>query len=231
MCPHGCDLCDITDRDVCHKCTRPRYSHEGVCVDKCPSGWHPNWPDGDGRACRPWRLGDAGTAPYPFLIMLAILWIICAFGMMKRRAILYKNKMKWTYPQRMITCMIICVAPLQFLATIAQWVFAYIYGTQIFAILALIVTAAALIINIVFQCHFLKRFDSRRLPMEWERRVRLGKKKRSEVQKYVEPIDLEFNKYKKLHRCTVYFIYVLSVCMNFKFNMSFYSFFYDQRMF
>ena len=32
--------------------------------------------------------------------------------------------------------------------------------------------------------------------MEWERRVRLGKKKRSEVQKYVEPIDKEFNKYK-----------------------------------
>jgi len=124
----GCDLCDKDDMKICHKCTRPKFSHEGVCVDECPSGWHPDWPDQDGRACRPWRLGDAGTAPYPFLICFAIFAVICAFGMMMRKAYLHKGYIEYYSPQNLVVCLIIAVAPLQFLSIVAQAIFSYIYG-------------------------------------------------------------------------------------------------------
>ena len=43
-----------------------------------------------------------------------------------------------------------CLAPLQFFATIVQWVMAYLYGTSVFCILALLVTVAAIIIHVTF---------------------------------------------------------------------------------
>lgn len=150
---------------------------------------------------------------------------------MKRRAYLHKGKMQWEFPQHTVTCLIVALAPLQFLATIAQWIFAYIYGTPIFTILTLIVTVGALIINIVFHCNFIKRFDSLHLPMEYERRVRLNKMKRAEAQKFREPIDEKFNLYKRQFPGAVYSIYVFSIAMNFKINMAFYSFFYDLNPF
>lgn len=120
VCPQGCDLCDIEDKSICLKCTRPRFTHLGKCLDECPGGMHPNWPDGDGRSCRDWKLGDAGTAPYPFLITFAVFLVIILFGLMKRKAYLHKRQIAWESPQNTVACIIIAAAPLQFLACIAQ---------------------------------------------------------------------------------------------------------------
>jgi len=78
-------------------------------------------------------------------------------------------------PQNTLTCIIVSLAPLQFLATITQWILSYVYGTSTFAILALIVTFAAIIVNVVFQIWFAKHFNSKKIPMEIDRKVRLGK--------------------------------------------------------
>jgi hypothetical protein len=110
-CDSGCDLCDFVNRTYCLQCTRPNVTYYGGCLTECPPGWHINSPEGDGRACRPWKLGDLGTLPYPFLIISLILIIVCLFGLMKKRAILFKNKMKLISPQHTVTCIIVALAP------------------------------------------------------------------------------------------------------------------------
>jgi hypothetical protein len=231
-CPVGCDLCDSDDTSICLECTAPTVSMNGKCLDKCPEGWHVNFPDGEGRACRLWKLGDAGTAPYPFLICFGIFVVIILFGLMKRHAYIYKGLATMKSPQSTITCIIVAGAPLQFLACLAQWIFAFIYGTPIFTILTAIVFLGAVIINIVWHCHFLKRFDSQRLSIEDERKVRLNKISRAKAMKEnSEPCDEDFAKYKKLHKCSVNTIYVFSVMLSMKINMAFYCFFYDLQQF
>ncbi len=61
-----------------------------------------------------------------------------------------------------------------------------------FAILALIVTAAAIIINLVFQINFQKAFNSKKIPSEIDRRVRLGKMTKAESKKYMVEKDEKF---------------------------------------
>lgn len=61
-----------------------------------------------------------------------------------------------------------------------------------FAILALIVTAAAIVINIVFQINFQKAFNSKKIPAEIDRRVRLGKMTKTESKKYMVEKDDKF---------------------------------------
>jgi L-lactate permease len=117
------------------------------------------------------------------------------------------------------------------LATITQWILAYVYGTNIFAILAAIITLAAIIINIAFAISFKRKFNSHVLPVDMDRRVRLGKISYREAWKHRKPIDENFNLFKRQHRCTAYSIFILTTTMNYKFNKAFYTFFYDLKMF
>jgi hypothetical protein len=157
--------------------------------------------------------------------------VIILFGLMKRRAYLKKGKMEWEFPQNTVTCLIVALAPLQFLATVAQWIFANIYGTPIFTILTVIVTVIYVIINIAFHWNFIRRFDSMRIIMEYERRWRLGKMTKAEAKKHVEPIDYDFSVYKRLHKPYVNTIYAFGILLSFQVNMAFYSFFYDLKAF
>lgn len=91
-CEPGCDLCDIVNKTKCLQCTPPRVVYNGGCVDNCPEGMHINVPDGDGTACRPWKLGDLGILWFPYLICGAIFTIICLFGLSKKRGYLSKGK-------------------------------------------------------------------------------------------------------------------------------------------
>lgn len=152
-CPQDdCDLCDFEDPNKCLTCTRPKLVFDGKCVDECPGGFATAGmvPNEDGTACRPWQLSDMGWFPFPFLIMATIWTIICLFGLMKRKAYLKNGKMAMKSPQNTLTCIIIGLAPLQFIATIFQWILSLIYPLNTFAILAIVVTLLAIILNVVF---------------------------------------------------------------------------------
>jgi hypothetical protein len=160
-CNDGCDLCEKEERDVCLTCTPPTLVYEGKCVDECPGPFGPGGivANEDKTSCRPWQLSDMGWIPFPFLIAAAIFTIICLFGMMKRKAYLSKGKMAMKSPQNTLTCIIVALAPLQFLATICQWILSLVYPLNTFAILAKLVTIAAIIINVAFQVWFSKAFN------------------------------------------------------------------------
>lgn len=106
-----------------------------------------------------------------------------------------------------------------------------IYPVNTFAILAGLVILMAIIINIAFQINFNRKFDSKRVPLKIERKIRLGKMTRQEAQQFLEPVDDKFNNYKLQHKSTTYIVYVLSSTLGYKFNKLFYSFFYDLKMF
>jgi len=86
---------------------------------------------------------------------------------------------------------------------------------MIFAILFLIVTVVAIIINIAFFCMYKKNFDSLHLPMDYERRVRLNKGTYADFKHKREPVDKKFNDFKTLNGCWVMVIYILMVLFGF----------------
>jgi small-conductance mechanosensitive channel len=203
--------------------------YDNVCVDECPSGFATAGmvPNEDGTACRPWQLSDMGWFPFPFLIAAAIFTIICLFGIMKREAYLYKGKATWRSPQNTLTCIIVCLAPLQFIATIFQWILCLIYPLNTFAILSCVVTLFAIILNIVFQCWFARSFNQKKFPADIERRVRLDKMTREEARKHMVDKDEKFITHKNLFGCSSKTIFALTAILNFKFNKLYYSFFYN----
>ena len=113
-CNDGCDLCEIDNIDECLKCTFPTVAYNGVCFDECPAGFSPNSPEGDGRSCRPWKLGDIGIVYFPFLLLFVIMSGIFALGEYKQRAKIDKKtkKMVLFKPQNTITCIIIVLGPI-----------------------------------------------------------------------------------------------------------------------
>jgi hypothetical protein len=70
-----------------------------------------------------------------------------------------------------------------------------------------------------------------KIPMEYERRWRLGKMTKAEANKHKEPIDDKFNLYKRQFKSCVYTVYGFSSLLGFQVNMAFYSFFYDLKPF
>ena len=62
-----------------------------------------------------------------------------------------------------------------------------VYGTTTFCILAVLVTVAAIVVNIAFHRTFIVNFDSQTVPIEIERRVRLGKMSKQESLKFKCP--------------------------------------------
>ena len=110
-----------------------------------------------------------------------------------RRAYIHNGKMEYYSPQNVIVCLIVACAPLQTLTIIAESGFAYIYGVPIFTLLYAIVFLFAFIINIIYMYNYLRHFDSKRIPMEYERRWRLGKMKYWQAAQHREPVDEKFS--------------------------------------
>lgn len=77
----------------------------------------------------------------------------------------------------------------------------------------------------------MKCFDSKVIPLDIDRRVRLGKMTKREAAKYKVPIDEKFFGYKKQHGKFLCVVYWLSVTFAWKCNKVFYSHFYDLNMF
>lgn len=127
----GCELCPLENTEICLTCISPLYVHEGVCVPECPENFVVN---DDKSACRNATLADLGILYFPFLIAALIFTIVILFGKCKKKAILVKGKVEKISYQSSITCIIVFIAPLQALATVAQWVLAILYGTMVHAI-------------------------------------------------------------------------------------------------
>jgi amino acid permease len=161
--------------------------HEGGCVNPCPENYV-----ADGISCREWELKDAGIIPFPFLIATLIFIVICLFGRMKKRAFISKGKMAIKSPQNTITCIIICIAPFQFLATIAQAFLSYVYKTNTFCYLAIAVIVLIMSVNMFYAVWFGWKFDSKKIPDEIERKVRLFKMSRKEAEKHKVYKDEKF---------------------------------------
>lgn len=133
--------------------------------------------------------------------------------------------------QNTVTCILAFIAPLQYLATIAQWVFSFLFGTYIFAALACGVTVVAFLINVIFQFMYGKKFNSKQMSADDMRRVREGKIQKKDVHKYVIASDKEFGVYVKKHRCANLTISSLTFLLCFKLNKLYYSHFYMFDMF
>ena len=114
-CKDDCDLCQLDDDSKCLKCKKPKIAHEGVCLEQCPDGFAP---DETGQACRPWQLSDLGIIYYPWLLAALIGTLVSCFGIMRRRAVIFRGKIWMMSPQNTLTCIIVVIAPLQFLATV-----------------------------------------------------------------------------------------------------------------
>lgn len=139
--------------------------------------------------------------------------------------------MKWFRPQNTITCIIIVLAPIQFVAIIAQWIFSFFYGAHTFCICAIAVTVAYIILNFTFQSLFFKYFDSKMVPMDIERKIRLGKLDRTQARYNMVPKDDKYSTFKRSHKTTVCMTYFLTTFFAWKSNKLFYSHLFDLRMF
>lgn len=78
---------------------------------------------------------------------------------------------------------------------------------------------------------FVRNFDSKRLPVEIDRKVRLDKMKKEESLRYLGPRDEKFTEFKSKHTFVTYTIFTLSATINYKFNKIFYSFLFDFKVF
>jgi hypothetical protein len=74
--------------------------------------------------------------------------LIVLFGMCKKKE---KAFTKVSITQHTVTCILVAIAPLQWLACAAQAVLAYLYGVQIHFYLAAAVFATYCVINFAFE--------------------------------------------------------------------------------
>lgn len=89
----------------------------------------------------------------------------------------------------------------------------------------------SVIVNLAFAITFRQGFNSKVLPVDKDRRIRLNKMTKREASKYLIPIDEQFNIFQQQNRCTVYSVFILQTCLAYKVNKALYSFFYDLSMF
>lgn len=227
----GCELCPLENTEICLTCISPLYVHEGVCVPECPENFVVN---DDKSACRNATLADLGILYFPFLIAALIFTIVILFGKCKKKAILVKGKVEKISYQSSITCIIVFIAPLQALATVAQWVLAILYGTMVHAILAALVTIIILVINIAFMIQFSKKFRSQSLTKEAEDKIKRGKLDKAVAWKeprWHENSDGRFEAWYKRHKWVYWITSTFTVFSFWKFNKILYSRFYNYGMF
>lgn len=134
--------------------------------------------------------------------------------------------------QNTVTAILALIAPLQFLATITQAVFCYIFKVWVHAFLATAVVACFMILNIIFMCVYWRKYQSTYLPEEKTKLVRAGKLSLVEAKKKFQTnSDNEFATYAKRHKCFSVLITVLSLLSVFKLNKLYYSHFYSFSVF
>jgi len=61
------------------------------------------------------------------LIAGVIFTLVVIFGNMRKKPILVKGRAKLISNQKSITCILVLLSPLQAMAVVIQWVFAYLH--------------------------------------------------------------------------------------------------------
>lgn len=227
----GCALCQLQDTDVCLKCEPPLYVHEGVCVAECPAGFRVN---DDNSACRTSSLADLGILYFPWLIAATVLTLVCLFGLMRRREVGVKGQKKAVTKsfQHTISCITIVIAPIQTLATNAQYVLAILYGTTVHAALAIAVACIIIVINLVFMILFCKDFRGKTLDKKGQYMLKNGTLDRESRKKHmVEDKEPGLAAWARKHKCLNCTMYFLMFTSSWKWNKLVYCNFYDYAMF
>lgn len=222
-CLAGCALCDTTNPATCLRCDEGLYVYGGDCVATCPDGYKLNY---EMTACDDISIYDLGVIYFPFLIAALIMILIVLFGLLKKKPMRVKGKMSKVSTQKTVTCILVMIAPLQFLACVAQWLLGYFFSTWIHAGLAALVTLIMFILNIIFQINYGKKFNSKSLPKD---KFELYKKKQmtpAQTAKYIKSSDKDFGDYTKGHRCANLTISSMTLIFSYKFNKLYYSHFY-----
>ena len=219
-----CELCDVDNVDVCRKCVSDFLLHEDVCVQSCPGGYKENT---DKTACIPITINDIGILPFPFLIAAFFGCLIAVFGKCKKKP----GRTKFISTQNTITCFIVIVAFIQFLAVIALIIWAVLFGTMLLFIAGCTLLFLMVVLNIVFQIFYSYTFNRNVTPKDKRRKYKEGKISVAELKKFIVPADEMFMVYAKKHSCWSWTVAIFTFLCTFKCNKSYYSRFYSFDIF
>lgn len=228
-CEAGCQNCDSVDPEQCLVCNPPLKVHNGTCVAGCPKGYIENKTK---TACVARTLDDLKKVYFPFICAWLISCLIIVFGKYKKKQSFVDTRVN--NKQSTITVIICALSPLQWLALIAQIVFAFLYGVKLHFYLALIVFALFCILNISFCIYFDQSFAKKELTREKQLTISKWppeKRKELDLNKYKVAKDAKFFKYREGHGFIFCLISTLTCLVTFKFNKMFYSHFYSFGMF
>jgi len=87
------------------------------------------------------------------------------------------------------------------------------------------------LINIIFQWNYGKKFNDKLMSADDRRRAKEGKIKKADIPKYVFASDKEFANYVQKHKCANNTISALTFLLTFKINKMYYSHFLMFDMF
>lgn len=222
----ACELCDAEDPDICIRCTEGLYVHEGECVSGCPGGYKIN---DDATACVEFTINDIGIIPFPFLIAAFIGCVIALFGKCKKKLVGRNNK--YISTQHTLTCFIVIIAFIQFLAMMAMIVWAFLFELTFLMLGALGLFGLLILINVVFQIAYSCVFNRRVTPRDKQRKYKEGKISKAELQRYIVPSDPAFSQYVMKHGCVSCTLAIFTCMCTFKCNKMYYSHFYSFSMF
>lgn len=220
----SCALCDPNNPDFCLKCITGLKVHEGLCPASCPAGYRDN---NEGTGCVLFTINDIGILPFPFLIAAFFMCLIALFGRCKKKP----GRTKFISTQNTITCFIVIIAFIQFLAIIAMVIWALLFGTMFLFYAAVALLAILVLLNMMFQIFYTCTFNTNITPKDKLRKYREGKITKAELRKYIVPSDQYFSNYVKKHGCVSCTVAIFSFMFTFKCNKMYYSRFYSFDMF
>lgn len=227
-CLAGCNLCDAEEPALCLICQEPLYVYKGDCISSCPEGYRINY---ERTACVERSKYDFGIIPFPFLICASIIIMICCFTKIKKKTVLRAGRPLKVSTQKTVTCILAYVAPVAYLAAIAQLGLSMLFSTWKFAIVTGIFIAIAFTISVVFQIMYGTKFNNKKMSADNMRRYKEGKIKKQDLHKYTQPTDKLFSDYVRKHKCVNSTVSVLTVILTFKVNKLYYSHFLMFDMF
>lgn len=139
----GCELCDPQSPELCKICESPLLNHEDKCYSSCPSKWKS---DPEGNSCVEWTYNDLQMIPFPFLTLAFILCMIACCGKCKKKTIRGKR----VSTQNTITCFLVVIAFVQFLAVIGLIVWALLFESKLLFIVVCGILLLLLFLNVIF---------------------------------------------------------------------------------
>lgn len=179
-----CEICDSEDPKMCKRCIGGLLLHNGKCVGGCPAEWKDN---SDKTACIPRSINDMGILPFPFLIAAFFGCLIALFGQCKKSTRFASQKQSSS--QNTITCFIVIIAFIQFLALIALIVWSLLFGTNMLFFAGCIMLGLLIFLNIGFQYFYSYTFNRQFVKEDKVRKFKEGLLTKAQLKKFLEPSD------------------------------------------